>query len=135
MRETGKPCAGLCRATEAGLHSDANTSAAPDHHQRKTLKMAIETVNQPATKQVNLAGWRYLNWSATDEDAPVIANPNASLHACIAWCWGEIAAAHELVASLINDEFVDAGPIFAELKDRVMGAEAMLDSLSDRTRA
>jgi predicted N-formylglutamate amidohydrolase len=35
------------QGNRSGAAQCRNTNAAPDHHQRKALKMAIETVNQP----------------------------------------------------------------------------------------
>ena len=82
---------------------------------------------------INLSGIRYQNW-CSDSAPPVVMNPAADLHACIAWCWGEARLAHELA---INAQCYEQplDPIVDAIEAHLAGLEVVLDQLGTRTAA
>ena len=85
------------------------------------------------SKQTDLSGWRYENWSSDNAEPPVVMNPRARLHTCIAWCWGEAREAHELAINAQCYE-QDVGALIDAIQSRLMPLERMLEALSARTQ-
>lgn len=82
---------------------------------------------------LDMAGHCYRNWGAGNDNPPIILNPKASVHACIAWCWGEAAQAHELVMMARSNDTNNAAVLDSVLA-RLDGLERMLDYVGERTR-
>ncbi|MBS0408186.1 MAG: hypothetical protein JSS17_17830 [Proteobacteria bacterium] len=85
-------------------------------------------------KQIDLSGYLYQNWGLDNTNPPVVLNPDASLHACIAWCWGEVAEAHGLaMVARVNN--IEGGAVLDAVLSRLTALERMLEHLGERTRA
>lgn len=98
--------------------------------------MAQETHQAAAPKHpyLDLAGYAFQNW---DFDAlpPVIINPEASLHAKLAWCWGEVCFIKNLgnvACQARGAEMWDVGELLVSAS---IPLEAMLRHLSEVTRS
>ena len=83
-------------------------------------------------KQVNLSGWRHENWTMAGGHPPVVLNPAASVHSCIAWGWGEARELLDLLHAAYDADAANAGLIEAGIS-RAMVLASMLDHLADRT--
>jgi hypothetical protein len=81
--------------------------------------------------QIDLSGLRYQNW-CVEVRPPVVLNPDADLHSCIAWCWGEANEAHQLA---INAQCYEqpVGPLVDAIQARLMALVQMLEVLGSRT--
>jgi hypothetical protein len=88
-----------------------------------------------ATKQINLSGLRWGNWSAETNGAepPVVLNPKASVQACIAWCYSAVGDALELSARGMAGEVEKNSTDDDLILERLTCAKAMLEHLGDVT--
>lgn len=96
--------------------------------------MAQQTHQAAAPKHpyADLAGYAFQNWDH-ETSPPVIINPEASLHAKLAWCWGEVCFIKSLgdVACQHNtDAMHGVGELLVAVS---MPLEAMLRHLSEVT--
>lgn len=89
--------------------------------------MTSSTQNKP----VSLSSWHCGNWTPGANPAPpVILNPQATIHAAIAWTWGEVAQLQQLCDS----EPGDIETAYRLIHARMPAITAMMERLGDRTR-
>ena len=89
-------------------------------------------ITTKATPGVNVSGYRCENWR-TGGQPPLIVNPEADLHALLAWCWGEAMDLQLLHGAHITDEESTASDLTAIAMNRVIGLTAMLEHLAQQT--
>ena len=89
-------------------------------------------ITPKAALDVNVSGYRCKNWRAGGP-APLIVNPEADLHALLAWCWGEAMDLQLLHSAHSSDEESTASDLVAIGMNRVMGLTAMLKHLAQQT--
>ncbi|AVO35372.1 hypothetical protein [Ottowia oryzae] len=82
--------------------------------------------------QVNLSGWRHENWTMVGGQPPVVLNPAASVHSCIAWGWGEAQELLDLLHAAYDANSSNAGLIEVGLS-RATVLSKMLEHLAERT--
>jgi hypothetical protein len=82
---------------------------------------------------IDLSGFRRENWCAVDSAPPVVMNPEATLHACVAWAWGEVYEANQLLAAAMPVVPVSPQMQLDTVVSRLMGAVAMLEALAEAT--
>lgn len=89
--------------------------------------MTTQDKNAP----VNLSSWHHNNWvPGVAPEPPAILNRNTTLHAAIAWAWGEVA----LLDQVCMSEAADHAAVLGVVAARLPAIEAMLDELAKRTR-
>jgi len=87
-----------------------------------------------ADKLIALSSGAYTNWTSCPDAPPVVLNPKASLHACLAWCWGEIVEANQLAMQGQAAADGDSWDVLGNaIQSRLMIVEAMLHELCKRT--
>ncbi len=95
--------------------------------------MDATTKQQPDNKlDYRFAGFGYQNW-CVDGAPPVIVNPAATLHAKLAWCWGEMRMIDDLASLLCTSENVELSQVGNLLVHKAMAITAMLEHLADTT--
>ena len=82
--------------------------------------------------QVNLSGWRHENWTMVGGQPPVVLNPAASVHSCVAWSWGEAQELLDLLHAAYDADVANAGLVEAGIS-RAMVLTKMLEQLAERT--
>jgi hypothetical protein len=87
---------------------------------------------------IDLSGLHYRNWerdTSPSDSPPVVLNPKASLHQCIAWCWGEISEAHHLaIQGQTGGDDAAWVVLGAAIQSRLMLVERVLEALCHRTQ-
>lgn len=84
---------------------------------------------------INVSGYRRENWrGAGDGPLPLIVNPEADLHALVAWCWGETKDMELLVLQCLGANGFDMEALASLLFSRLPGVVSALEFLSDRTQ-
>ena len=89
-------------------------------------------ITTKASHGVNVSGYRCENWR-TGGQPPLIVNPEADLHALLAWCWGEARDLELLHGAHITDEESTASDLVNIAMNRVIGLTAMLEHLAQQT--
>lgn len=86
---------------------------------------------------VGLSGFHCRNWDLSNHgQPPVILNPSADVHMCIAWCWGEAREAQDISLAAQHGELdrdvVDS--LIAVVHHRLLVLAQMLEALAERTK-
>ena len=89
-------------------------------------------ITTKAAAGVNVSGYRCENWRIGGP-APLIVNPEADLHALLAWCWGEAMDLQLLHSAHSSDEESTASDLAAIAMNRVIGLTAVLEHLAQQT--
>lgn len=79
------------------------------------------------------AGYGYQNWRM-DGAPPVVANPAATMHAKLAWCWGEMKQIDDLAIVMCTSENKHLASVGNMLVHKAMGLIAMLEHLAEATQ-
>lgn len=83
---------------------------------------------------LDLGGVTWMNWGA-DQAAPVvILNERASVHACIAWAWGEAAQIRALAFAALDSEGEYNEDLLDIIGQRAASLAAVLERQAARTR-
>lgn len=83
---------------------------------------------------IDLSGVHVENWRTDVGAPPVILNPDATLHACIAWAWGELYEARRIALAGLTADKDQALGLMEAIGSRVNGAERVISLLGDLTR-
>lgn len=86
----------------------------------------------PSPHDYRFAGIGFQNW-CPDDAPPVLVNPLATVHAKVAWCWGEMHQIDDLANVLCTSENDDLARIGNVLVHKAMGLIAMLEHLAEYT--
>lgn len=86
----------------------------------------------PHAPQPPVSGYRHTNWRM-DGPPPLIVNPQADVHALLAWAWGEAKDLEILHFMHTSDEETTAAELVAAGLNRLVGLTAMLECLAERT--
>lgn len=78
------------------------------------------------------AGYGFQNWFAYGEP-PVVANPAATLHSKLSWCWGEMKQIDDLASVLCTSENEDLARIGNLLLHKAVPLIAMLEHVAENT--
>ena len=89
-------------------------------------------ITTKAASVINVSGYRCENWR-TGGPTALIVNPEADLHALLAWCWGEAKDLELLHSVHISAEEATASDLAAIAMNRVIGLTAMLEHLAQQT--
>lgn len=81
--------------------------------------------------KVSVSSYRHENWRM-DGPPPLIVNPNADLHALMAYAWGEARDIEGIVLEFLTDADVTAQALANILFARLPQLVAMLEFLADR---
>lgn len=84
-------------------------------------------------RTVPVSSYRHENWRM-DGPPPLIVNPEADLHALMAYAWGEAKDIEGIVLEFLTDADVTAQALANILFARVPQLVAMLEFFADKTR-
>lgn len=84
-------------------------------------------------RAVPVSSYRHENWRM-DGPPPLIVNPEADLHALMAYAWGEAKDIEGIVLEFLTDADVTAQALANILFARVPQLVAMLEFFADQTR-
>lgn len=87
----------------------------------------------PRTLDFRFAGYGYQNW-CPDEAPPLLVNQAATVHAKLAWCWGEMNQIDDLAQVMCTSANEDLARIGNLLVNKAMGLIAMLEHVAIATK-
>lgn len=91
-------------------------------------------IGAPTLAGVNVSGFRRENWRGPqDGPAPIIINPQADMHALVAWCWGETKDMELLVLQCMGADGFDMDALTSLLYSRLPGVVNALEFLASHT--
>jgi len=92
------------------------------------------TKNTPEFNELDyrFAGYGFQNWCA-EGVPPVIVNRAATVHAKLAWCWGEVKQIEDLASVLCTNKDEELARIGNLLVYKSMALIAMLEHVADTT--
>jgi len=85
-----------------------------------------------STAKCNVSGCRHENWRM-DGPPPLIVNPQADLHALLAWCWGEASELETIATGCLGGEGFSTEQLANLFFHRLPGLVSVLEHLADRT--
>ncbi|MDO5289878.1 MAG: hypothetical protein Q4F13_09645 [Pseudomonadota bacterium] len=87
-----------------------------------------------ATEKLDLSGVHVQNWRTDCGPPPVVLNPDATVHACIAWAWGELYEVKHLAMVGLSADEADTPLLIEAIHSRINAAESVLRMLGELTR-
>lgn len=88
----------------------------------------------PVPHSVDVFGYRCQNWRS-DRPTPFIVNPEADMHALLAWCWAEAQDLSSLVGHCLVPNDLDSQDLAALAYGRLPALVSMLEHLCNHTAA
>ncbi len=98
--------------------------------------MADENVRDGVSAEkldYRFAGFGYQNWHI-DGEPPVVLNRAATLHAKLAWCWGEVSQIDHMASVLCTSDHQELASIGNLLSHKALALTAMLEHLALTTK-
>lgn len=93
--------------------------------------MALSAPIGAAASSVPVSSYRHTNWRMSGPP-PLIVNPEADLHALMAFAWGETADIEDVVSAFVSDNESTAQDLASILYGRVSPLVAVLEFLADK---
>lgn len=92
---------------------------------------SLESTGASASK-VNVSSYRHENWRMGGPQ-PLIVNPQADLHALLAWCWGEAADLNILASECCGETDMDTQTLASLFYGRMPALVSVLEHLGNET--